>query len=104
MTRSASRSAIPSYVRLDGKCVSEEVGRTAVGFTNTPSKKAASCSLIVSHSTVRGISFFNWRVGMTTHEHALSPQRVTYHIDGGVRLIGDAWGDSQAAPILFLHG
>jgi len=41
---------------------------------------------------------------MTTHEHALSPQRVTYHIDGGVKLVGDAWGDTQAAPILFLHG
>lgn len=41
---------------------------------------------------------------MTTHEHALSPQRVTYHIDGGVTLIGDAWGDASAAPILFLHG
>lgn len=41
---------------------------------------------------------------MTTNEHALSPQRVTYHIDGGVTLIGDAWGDAQAAPILFLHG
>lgn len=41
---------------------------------------------------------------MTTHEHALSPQRVTYHIDGGVTLIGDAWGDPYAAPILFLHG
>lgn len=41
---------------------------------------------------------------MTTHEHALSPQRVTYYIDGGVKLIGDAWGDTQAAPILFLHG
>lgn len=41
---------------------------------------------------------------MTTQQHALSPQRVTYHIDGGVKLIGDAWGDTQAAPILFLHG
>ena len=41
---------------------------------------------------------------MTTQQHALSPQRVTYHIDGGVNLVGDAWGNTQAAPILFLHG
>src|SRR5215510_12408056 len=58
---------------------------------------------VKKHSCLK-ILFVEWRVGMTTQQHALSPQRVMYHIEGGVKLVGDAWGNSQAAPILFLHG
>ena len=41
---------------------------------------------------------------MATRGYELTPQRVTYQLDGGLKLIGDAWGDHTATPILFLHG
>jgi hypothetical protein len=34
----------------------------------------------------------------------LNPQRVSYHVNDGVQLVGDAWGASDAAPVLLLHG
>ncbi len=34
----------------------------------------------------------------------LLPQRVTYKVDSGLNLIGDAWGTKDAAPVLLLHG
>lgn len=40
---------------------------------------------------------------MTKDETMLVPQRISYQVDG-VRLTGDAWGDSNAAPVLLLHG
>jgi len=33
-----------------------------------------------------------------------NPQRVCYHVNDGVQLVGDAWGASDAAPVLLLHG
>lgn len=41
---------------------------------------------------------------MTKGEMKLNPQRVSYHVDDGVKLVGDAWGASDAAPVLLLHG
>lgn len=39
----------------------------------------------------------------TTDETLLVPQRISYQVDG-IRLIGDAWGNSHATPVLLLHG
>jgi pimeloyl-ACP methyl ester carboxylesterase len=33
-----------------------------------------------------------------------SPQRVTYTVDGNLRLVGDAWGVPDTPPVLLLHG
>src|SRR5262245_39463655 len=41
---------------------------------------------------------------MTTRGYDLTPRRVAYQLDGGLKLIGDAWGDRDATPVLFLHG
>ncbi len=41
---------------------------------------------------------------MSQKENALGPQRISYQVDGGLRLTGDAWGESDAAPVLLLHG
>lgn len=41
---------------------------------------------------------------MTKDETLLVPQRMTYHVESGLRLAGEAWGDSTAAPVLLLHG
>lgn len=41
---------------------------------------------------------------MMKDETLLVPQRITYHVDSGLQLAGDAWGDSTAAPVLLLHG
>jgi pimeloyl-ACP methyl ester carboxylesterase len=36
-------------------------------------------------------------------ETTIAPQRVSYQANG-LRLTGDAWGNSEAAPVLLLHG
>lgn len=41
---------------------------------------------------------------MSTGEMKLNPQRVSYQVSDGVKLTGDAWGASDAAPVLLLHG
>ncbi|HEV8714715.1 MAG TPA: alpha/beta hydrolase [Candidatus Binatia bacterium] len=41
---------------------------------------------------------------MTNDEVKLNPQRVSYQVNNGVKLMGDAWGESDAAPVLLLHG
>ena len=41
---------------------------------------------------------------MSKKEHTLWLQRIDYHVDGGLRLVGDAWGARDAAPVLLLHG
>src|ERR687888_483897 len=41
---------------------------------------------------------------MTNGDMKLNPQRVSYQVNGGVQLVGDAWGASDAAPVLLLHG
>lgn len=41
---------------------------------------------------------------MTTRGYDLTPRRVAYQLDGGLKLVGDAWGDHDATPVLFLHG
>ena len=40
---------------------------------------------------------------MTNGEMKLNPQRVSYQVGDGVKLVGDAWGASDAAPVLLLH-
>ena len=37
-------------------------------------------------------------------EHMLLPQRINYQVDGGLSLIGDAWGTRDNPPVLLLHG
>src|SRR5262245_52585813 len=41
---------------------------------------------------------------MTNGEMKLNPQQVSYQVSDGVELVGDAWGASDAAPVLLLHG
>jgi non-heme chloroperoxidase len=41
---------------------------------------------------------------MTNGETKLNPQRVSYQVNDGVEMVGDAWGESNAAPVLLLHG
>src|SRR5262245_7420255 len=41
---------------------------------------------------------------MATITNGLTPQPVHYQVDGGLRLVGDAWGNPTAPPVLFLHG
>ncbi len=41
---------------------------------------------------------------MSTEETMLLPQRVTYSGHTGLRIIGDAWGSTDAPPVLLLHG
>ena len=41
---------------------------------------------------------------MTNGEMKLNPQRVSYQVNDGVELVGDAWGASDAPPVLLLHG
>ena len=41
---------------------------------------------------------------MSTNGLKLNPRRVSYHVNDGVHLVGDAWGASDAAPVLLLHG
>jgi len=41
---------------------------------------------------------------MSTKGLKLNPQRVSYHVNDGVHLVGEAWGASAAAPVLLLHG
>lgn len=41
---------------------------------------------------------------MSEGEMKFNPRRVSYHVDDGVKLVGDAWGASDAAPVLLLHG
>src|SRR5713101_9786473 len=41
---------------------------------------------------------------MAKDETMLVPQQISFQVDGGLRLVGDAWGESEAAPVLFLHG
>jgi len=41
---------------------------------------------------------------MSKGEMKLNPQRVSYQVNDGVKLEGDAWGVSDAAPVLLLHG
>src|SRR5262245_26119984 len=41
---------------------------------------------------------------MTNDEMKLNSQRVSYQVNDGVELVGDAWGPSDAPPVLLLHG
>ena len=41
---------------------------------------------------------------MSTNGLKLNPQRVSYQVNDGVEMVGDAWGESNAAPVLLLHG
>ena len=36
---------------------------------------------------------------MSKGDLKLNPQRVSYHVNDGVQLVGDAWGASDAAPL-----
>lgn len=41
---------------------------------------------------------------MTAQPSILSAQRVTYDVEEGLSIVGDAWGDKTNAPALLLHG
>src|SRR5262244_3008306 len=44
------------------------------------------------------------RKKMANAETKLNSQRVSYQVNDGVELVGDAWGTSDAPPVLLLHG
>lgn len=41
---------------------------------------------------------------MTKEKPTLEPRLVNYQVENGLTLAGDAWGASDAAPVLLLHG
>lgn len=41
---------------------------------------------------------------MTKEKPTLEPRLVDYQVENGLTLVGDAWGVSDAAPVLLLHG
>lgn len=41
---------------------------------------------------------------MQRNEHPLAPRKVSFTVDGGLTIRGEAWGASDAPPVLLLHG
>jgi pimeloyl-ACP methyl ester carboxylesterase len=41
---------------------------------------------------------------MQRNEHPLAPQTVNFTVDNGLTIRGEAWGMSDAPPVLLLHG
>jgi pimeloyl-ACP methyl ester carboxylesterase len=65
--------------------------------------KKLGCFALVADKGSRGGKTRGGK-NMSKGDLKLNPQRVSYHVNDGVQLVGDAWGASAAAPVLLLHG
>ena|SRR5437773_9721647 len=64
--------------------------------------KKLGCFALVADTGSRGGKTRGGQ-NMSKGDLKLNPQRVSYHVNDGVQLVGDAWGASDAAPVLLLE-